>query len=205
MAYIDAIWQPVYAIKSFAKLILFLFIPLLFALKHKQLNLTSFLVLNKRVLKISFLFGICLFTLILGAYFAIGFLFDLSKITATLGESMGITAETFGFVAIYIALVNSFLEELFFRGFGYLKLCENGFSKRQAGLFSALAFAFYHVAMMIGWFDLSLFLLVLAALFVAGILFNAIDEKFCSIYPSYFIHMCANLAINTIGFILFAN
>ena len=196
MALTDAVWQPVYAVKSAIKIVLFLVLPLVFA---KKLNLLSVFSFDKKALKISLLLGVSLLVLILGAYFLLGSFFDLSAITSVLGESMGVNAGNFGFVAIYIALVNSLLEEFFFRGFSYLKL-----NIKHSGLFSALLFSLYHVAMMIGWFDIFLFLLVLIALFVAGIIFNAIDKKFNSIYPSYFIHMFANIAINTIGIILFS-
>lgn len=196
MALTDALWQPPYAVKSVIKILLFFVLPITLA---KELKLTSVFSFDKKALKISLLLGVGLFAVILGAYFLLGSLFDLSAITTVLGDSMGVNAGNFGFVAIYIALVNSLLEEFFFRGFLFLKL-----DTKYAGLFSALLFSVYHVAIMIGWFDILLFALVLVALFVAGIIFNAIDKKFNSIYPSYFIHMFANLAINTIGFILFS-
>ena len=65
---------------------------------------------------------------------------------------MGITAGNFLWVAIYISVMNSFLEEFFFRGFGFITL------KKYVNI------------------------------------------KF---YPSWFVHMAANFAINTIRFILF--
>ena len=40
-------------------------------------------------------------------------------------------------------------------------------------------------------------------LIVGGLIFNALNDKFGNIYPSWFVHMAANFAINTIGFILF--
>lgn len=57
--------------------------------------------------------------------------------------------------------------------------------------------------MMIGWFDITVFVLTLSALFIGGLIFNYLNEKFESIYISWLIHMFANFAINTIGFILF--
>lgn len=196
MALTDAVLQPPYAIKSAIKIVLFFVLPMIFA---KELNLLSLFKFRKKSFKISLILGISLFVIILGAYFIAGSLFDLSAITTVLGKSMGVNSGNFIFVAIYIALINSLLEEFFFRGFIFLKL-----PGKYSGIFSAVLFSLYHVAMMIGWFDILLFALVLIALFVAGVIFNAIDRKFNSIYPSYFIHMFANLAINTIGLILFS-
>ena len=57
--------------------------------------------------------------------------------------------------------------------------------------------------MMIGWFDLPLFIIVMAGLFAGGVIFNFLNEKSGTIYPSWFLHMFANFAINTVGFVLF--
>lgn len=57
--------------------------------------------------------------------------------------------------------------------------------------------------MMIGWFKLDVFLIVMAALFAGGIIFNYLNEKSETLYPSWLVHMFANFAINTIGFMLF--
>ena len=56
--------------------------------------------------------------------------------------------------------------------------------------------------MMIGWFDWWLFALVLAALFVGGLIFNRLNEKQETVYTSWLTHMFANFAINIIGFTL---
>ena len=64
-------------------------------------------------------------------------------------------------------------------------------------------FALYHVAMMIGWFSLPIFIIVMAGLFAGGLIFNYLNEKSGTVYPSGLLHMCANFAINTVGFILF--
>lgn len=56
--------------------------------------------------------------------------------------------------------------------------------------------------MMNGWFNVLLLGIVLVALFVGGLIFNYFNEKENNIYVSWLIHMFANFAINTIGFIL---
>lgn len=115
---------------------------------------------------------------------------------------MGVTPGNFVLVSLYIALVNSLLEEFFFRGFGFLALRQQA-GQRGANLFSAGAFALYHVAIMTSWFSLPLFLLLITSLFVAGLLFNWLDARSGSLYPSWLVHICANFAVNTVGFLLF--
>ena len=73
-----------------------------------------------------------------------------------------------------------------------------------AYIFSSLVFSLYHIAMMIGWFGLPVVLISLLGLFAGGMIFNRCDEKNETIYLSWLIHMFANFATNTIGFILFA-
>lgn len=48
-----------------------------------------------------------------------------------------------------------------------------------------------------------LFLLVLAALAVGGVLFDLLDARSGSIFPSWAVHICANLAINAVGVVMF--
>ena len=148
--------------------------------------------------------GLCLgmYAVILGGYLLLKDVFDFSAITGALTGNIGVSRDNFVFVSLYISFVNSLLEEFFFRGFAFLTLMRMT-TKRFAYLFSAAAFTLYHVAMMIGWFSISVFAIVLVGLFAGGLIFNYLNEKSGTIYPSWFVHMFANFAINTIGFLLF--
>lgn len=204
MGFIDAFIRPQYLIKSFIKIILFSIMPLLYSRYNKELNLSSlFKVKSKKEIIIALLSGVSVFIVILGAYFIIGNFFDFSKVVSSLSENVGVNNNNFLFVAIYISFINSLLEEFFFRGFAFLKLKEVS-TRKFAYIFSSLAFALYHVAMMIGWFDISLFLLTIASLFIGGLIFNYFNEKYKNIYVTWLIHMFANFAINYIGFMLFS-
>lgn len=203
MGFIDAVIRPQYLIKSFIKIVLFSIMPLLYSRYNNELNLSSlFKVKSKKEIIIAILSGIAVFLFILGAYFIIGNFFDFSKVVSSLSENIGVNNNNFILVAIYISFINSLLEEFFFRGFAFLKLKEVS-SRKFAYIFSSLAFALYHVAMMIGWFDISLFLLTIVGLFIGGLIFNYFNEKYGNIYVTWLIHMFANFAINYIGFILF--
>ena len=203
MGFIDAVIRPEYLIKSFIKILLFSIMPIMYSRYDKDLNLTSLFKINsKKEIIISILSGVGIFTFILGAYFILGNLFDFSNIVSSLSENVGVNNNNFIFVAIYISFVNSLLEEFFFRGFAFLKLKEVS-TRKFAYIFSSLAFALYHVAMMIGWFDISLFILTIVGLFIGGIIFNYFNEKYKNIYVTWLIHMFANFAINYIGFMLF--
>lgn len=202
MTLVDGVLRPPYAVKSSVKLVFFLLLPLLFSRFTKTLSLRRLLHARKRELLGALALGLVVFALILGAYFLLRGVFDFSGITALLGENAGVTAENFLWVSLYISLVNSLLEEFFFRGLAFLALREYA-SERFAYAFSALSFALYHTAMLLGWFSPLLFLFALAGLGAGGLLFNALDAKSGTIFPSWAVHIFANLAINTVGFLLF--
>jgi membrane protease YdiL (CAAX protease family) len=201
MAIIDVIKAP-YLLKSILKIFLFLIFPFIYSKYDKSVNLSLLFKVNKQGLVVAFLSGILVFVFILGAYFLLGPFFDLSNITLSLTKNMGVSKDNFLWISIYISFINSLLEEFFFRGFSFFTLKDNS-SRKFAYIFSSLVFALYHVAIMIGWFDILLFALTLSALFIGGIIFNYFNEKYKNIYISWLIHMFANFAINGIGFILF--
>ena len=98
----------------------------------------------------------------------------------------------------YFLLRNSFD----FRGFGFICLKKNA-NRIFAYVLSALLFSVYHGGMTAGYYNIGIFLLTLAALFIAGLFFNFINEQSENIYASWIIHIFANLGINTVGMILF--
>ena len=89
-----------------------------------------------------------------------------------------------------------------FRGFAFGGL-RGVVSGRAAYAFSAVIFAIYHVAIMSGWFSPLIFALMLIGLFAGGMIFNFIDDGAESVWPSWVIHIFANLGINTVGLMLF--
>ncbi len=201
MAYVEIVMAPGYAVKSGIKMALFLVVPILFLMTSKKISIPSFFQMKRGEWRFSAILAAITFLGIVGAYFIFRGQFDFSSVAPNLQSKLGINGTNFVFVAIYISLVNSLLEEFFFRGFAFLALKKSAGKKTAYG-FSATAFALYHVAIMNGWFSLPLMALLILSLFLAGCLFNYIDEKKSSILPSWMIHISANFAINVIGFIL---
>lgn len=202
MGLVETLIAPDYFIKSLIKISIFLLLPLLVCLKDKSISFMSLFKGNKKSIIFALLLGIVVFIFIIGAYLIIGPYFDFSMVTTNLENNLGITKSNFIFVALYITVINSLLEEFFFRGFSFLALSKVT-SRKASYIFSASAFAIYHVAIMNNWFSPPLFILLIASLFIAGIIFDYLNEKFNNIYVSWIVHMSANIAINTVGFILF--
>ena len=204
VTFIDAVVHPPYFSKIPIKILFFLALPMLFfAFRREEWSeFKALFRFRKKGLLISLLLGTVIFSVILGGYFVTHSFIDFSGVTSSLTEGMGITADNFIWVAIYISIMNSFLEEFFFRGFGFITL-KKYVNIKFAYFFSPVLFAIYHVGMLIGMFHPAVLALLMFGLIVGGLIFNVLNDKLGNIYPSWFVHMAANFAINTIGFILF--
>lgn len=203
MGLVDALWQPIYWVKSAVKIGLFLLLPALYALLDRDFKVKSLFIPDKRGFGLALLLGAAVYGVVVGAYFLFRGIFDFSAVASSVTDAVGVSKDNFIPVAIYISFANSLLEEFFFRGFAFLTLKKVS-GRRFAYLFGAGMFAVYHIAMMIGWFALPVVLLALLGLFLGGVIFSYFNERYDNIYLSWLIHMCANFATNTIGFILFA-
>ena len=137
---------------------------------------------------------------LLGFYLLRGFL-DLPAIRQNLMQKEQLTKENCLFVFAYIALVNSFLEEAFFRGFLTEGFRRAGL-KKSGMLLSALAFAVYHIGIVDSWLSIPMLLVCIAALFGAALFLQAICDHYDSVKASWLVHGCANLAINAVGILL---
>jgi len=201
MAWVEAILQPVYGIKTLLKWLVFgSCISLSVLLTGERTPLSVFHRPSKRAFLPAAGLALAVFAVIWGGYALLRPWLDLSAVTRNLTAKEGITAATFPIVALYISFINSLLEEVFFRGFAYLSAAP--VNRRLAAVVSSLAFALYHVCIMGSWFHPVWFLLFTAALALVGLFFNRLDRE-GTIWPAWLVHMSANLALNTIGMRLF--
>ena len=114
MAFVEAVLQPGYAVKSAIKLLLFA--AAVCALGDVRCWL------RREGLGLGLLLGGGIFAVILLAFFLFRPFLDLDSIAQGLLGKEGVSRENFLWVALYISVVNSLLEELLFRGLGYLEL-----------------------------------------------------------------------------------
>ena len=203
MGLVDAVIQPGYAAKSAIKAVLFLCLPVVYAVLNKDESLRRIIVPQAKGFRLALAAGAAIYAVVLSAYLLFRNVFDFSALTSSLTSTTGVSRQNFLWVALYISFVNSLLEEYFFRGFAFLTFKKYS-GRRTAYCFSAAMFALYHIAMMIGWFDWTVIGLSLIGLFAGGVIFNWFDERFGNIYMSWLIHMFSNFATNTIGFMLFS-
>ena len=201
MGLVDTILSPPYAIKSAIKWVLFGAIPVAYLVSTQSFAPRKLFSLQKKHAKLIAPLALGIFAVILIAFFALRSFIDFSSITNSLTADAGVTRQNFIFVALYIALINSFLEEFFFRGFCFFSLRPLGVP--FAYVASALLFSAYHVAFMDGWLSPSLFALSLFGMALGGGIFAFLNHKTESLLPSYLVHMASNLATNLIGILMF--
>ena len=201
MGLVDAILSPPYAVKSAIKLVLFGAIPVLYLILTKSLDPKKLFSLKKQHIKLIVPLAVGIFAVIMIAFFALRNFIDFSSVTDSVTADAGVTRENFIFVALYIALINSLLEEFFFRGFCFFSLRPLGTPFSYVA--SALLFSAYHVAFMDGWLSPVIFALSLLGMAIGGAIFAFLNHKTESLLPSYFVHMSSNLATNLIGIIMF--
>ena len=133
-------------------------------------------------------------------YFFANACFDLEIFCNALKSAEQINRDNFIAAGCYMSVANSLLEEVFFRGFAGLSL-RRFVGGRVACVFGSLFFALYHLSMMDGWFGWPLTLALILGCFAVGVIFYGLDRQ-GSIYNSWFVHMGANLGLNTIGLMM---
>ncbi|MBQ8038447.1 MAG: CPBP family intramembrane metalloprotease, partial [Lachnospiraceae bacterium] len=104
--------------------------------KEKGAYLKKLFIPKKKDFLLALLLGIGVFCVIIIAYFVLRYYIDLNTIKESLTTGIGVTADNFVYVAIYISFVNSLLEEFFFRGYAFLMLKEES-GKKFAYIFSS--------------------------------------------------------------------
>lgn len=139
-------------------------------------------------------------TVLLPVLCAAVYLAVMTLIRERLMAKEGLTRQNCLLVFAYIILVNSFLEEAFFRGF-----LGHSLPKPRGIAFGSLAFAVYHIGILDSWMNAGLLLLMTAGLVAVGAVLQCICDRYDSLAASWIVHGCANLAINAIGcYVMFA-
>lgn len=197
---LDIFVKPTYMIKSIIKVVLFVIVPFMLV-KSRDKNFLKKLIkpMREGLFKSIFL-GCGLLALVLFLYFLLQDVYDFNKIIPLLSET-GINNSNFWIVCFHVSLVNSLVEEFFFRGYAFL-LLKKSVKTVYAYLFSSLMFALYHITIIYKWFSFPIFIFSILSIMLLGFVLNYLDEKNGNIYNSWMSHMFVNFGINTIGLML---
>lgn len=202
MAGIELWIAPSYFWRSVDKIILFILIPI--ALARRQGQRLHFLFTAKKQPQwlSTLIIAILIYCTLIALYILLADFLPLHTIQAAVERNVAVERHNFIAVALYIAFINAFIEEFFFRGVACLAL-QKPRAQIWVYVFSAAVFSLYHAPMLRGWSSLPIILLGLFALFIGGIFFACLNRTTGHIWRSYATHLSANLAINTLGLHMF--
>jgi membrane protease YdiL (CAAX protease family) len=203
MYIIETYIKPVYVIKSLYKIIIFAGLPLIYCALDREVKFREyFSVSDKKQIKFAAVLGLGIYLIVQLGYLVLKQFIPLDNIAGILENNLSVNKGNFVFVSLYISLINSLLEELLFRGFGFITM-RKFLPKRAAYIISAFLFSVYHVSILANWFNTVIYVLFIAGLFGAGLFFNRLNDRYNNVFNSWIVHMCANFSINTIGFVMF--
>jgi membrane protease YdiL (CAAX protease family) len=190
-------WQ-----KALVKVLIFIGAPLYLNIRFPMLNPFSSIGFTKIKMIKAILLGMIVYILVIVAFILIQPFLSFETIKSSLLDNVNVTKENFIFVALYISLINSWIEEFFFRGFGYFSV-KPILGKMKTYILSSMLFAIYHIGIVGDWAHPILVVISIIGLFFVGIFFILLNERNENFVSSWMVHMFANLAINTIGLHMF--
>lgn len=195
---IEQVLEIPYLWKTIMKILIFLAVPI-FLMKMLKFNFLRPNIAAKKSTKLAFVLGILVMVTVLASFFILQNYINLDSILSDLESRVGISSAVFPFVAIYILLGNSFLEEFFFRGL----LVDLYKESRIKWVLPSFLFAIYHIAIFLPWFDWPILLTAVGGLFLGGLIFQWMNEESGTIYPSWIIHIFGDVGVLLVGFYMF--
>jgi len=195
---IEQVLEIPYLWKTIMKILIFMAVPLLL-MKMLKFNFLRLNIAAKKSTKLAFILGILVMVSVLASFFMFQNHINIDTILYDLESRLGITSAVFPFVAIYILLGNSFLEEFFFRGL-LVDMYKESYLK---WVLPSFLFAIYHIAIFLPWFDWPILLTAVGGLFIGGLIFQWLNEESGTIYPSWIIHIFGDVGVLLVGFYMF--
>ena len=102
-------------------------------------------------------------------------------------------------IAIFITVINSSVEEYYWRWFAFSKLSKIT-SSRKAILLSALGFSFHHLIVLITYFGPGYGILFSFGTFMGGAIWAYLYDRYDSILPCIVSHVIVDAAVMIIGY-----
>ena len=155
---------------------------------------------KREELKISLIFGSIFATIIFAVYY---FIFKPNLHFDTANYSY-FSKEVFIIFALFISFFNAFSEEFNYRFMIFGQLKNLSLSKQKASFLTGLIFSVHHIFLVVPLAGISLGLwlgiLTLVILTIVSCIWSFLYQKYNSLYPTYFIHIMADLDLFMVGF-----
>ena len=192
-----------YAQSSCLKMTIFLAAMLLYCVSYDEMDFFKRLFQPSRFrneYRRGLFWGVLAAVSILGASAAFMLYIDSGSVRAQI-MSATYRSANYALASLYVIFVNTLLEEVFFRGFVFLRLYRSG-NTVFAYLFSALLFALYHAYIFTATFSPPLIVITIFGLFLSGLLLCYLNARANNIFNGWITHTIASAAIMIVGFCL---
>ncbi len=139
-------------------------------------------------------------TAIFLAFYALvgGYLIDKPTIAAKIHQQFNVSPKTVLLIAPWTILINSLIEEFFYRGFTYGRLVR--YRPRLATVLPAAVFAVQHLMFAYHWVGPVVVIFGAIVLFIFSLITQAMYSRARSIVSPWIIHIAGDLAMMTIAY-----
>ncbi len=152
----------------------------------------------RRQLPLALVLGALSIVVFWGLYLLLGDrLLDRPLIVDKLGDQFSVTAATVLLIAPFTILVNSLLEEFFYRGFAF-GLCFRT-NRIPAFLLPAAVFTLHHILFIHQWLAPIPLAIAAGGLFILALVLEMIYEDADSIVAPWVVHICGDIAMMSIA------
>lgn len=114
------------------------------------------------------------------------------SIVEQLGKTASITAINIILIGLFIIVINSFLEEFFWRGFAFHEL-QQLMAPWKAHLITGIAFSLHHIIFYYSWFSFEIVMLVTIGLILYAIFMNLFFKRFHDLLSCWIIHAMVDI------------
>jgi len=153
-------------------------------------------------LKLALLSGVIMSVLIIVIYLIWGDVLISKLQLQKIMNNIGLGNLTIYFCGmLYWILINSVLEEYVWRWFVFSK-CKKIMSTKMAIFTTAVAFTIHHIFAMQLYFSWAVVGIATVGIFIGGVVWAWLYQRYQSIWPGYISHAIVDLTIFTIGYIL---
>lgn len=148
--------------------------------------------------------GLILSFIYFGAFYLFQSYLPLEYIKERLNGDINLNLSNLFLIGSYVIILNSLLEEYFWRSFIFHELHQR-LNLKFAYFISALAFSFHHIMFYYDWFSPLFFLLVTLGLTIYSLLMNHLFVKAKDLFSCWLVHAMVDVIQITIGYLIFTN
>ncbi|MFP4423730.1 MAG: CPBP family intramembrane glutamic endopeptidase [Candidatus Woesearchaeota archaeon] len=146
--------------------------------------------------------GLLLSGTYIGAFYVAKGMIPMEEIASRLHETISLDGTSIIFVGVYIIVLNSLLEEFFWRGFLFDEF-RKSFPYWVSHLATGVGFSLHHVVFYYNWFSVPVFLVVTLGLIGYAIIMNMVFQRYGDLFSCWVIHAFADVAQIYIAFTVF--